>query len=200
MKTANVRCAARHSRARAQAKAPRPPRRRSPTPKRAYKNTARQSEHMRPGPVRPGRIFCCRFSATTSPRCTVERKRAFAAGSGRSGMVFNPQKMQRAAGRTPFCRGGAFAAQGRALCLTQPGPPFCLPAHRLPPLPARRPVHAAARRSAVVVVFALCGQESGGDQQCQRLGHHNGKPDAVQPDEGRQRQHHGHLKYERAQK
>ena len=103
-------------------------------------------------------------------------------------------------GKNPVCRGGAFAAQGRALCLTQPGPPFCLPAHRLPPLPARRPVHAAARRSAVVVVFALCGQESGGDQQCQRLGHHNGKPDAVQPDEGRQRQHHGHLKYERAQK
>ncbi len=96
--------------------------------------------------------------------------------------------------------GGAFAAQGCALCLTQPGPPFCLPARRLPPLPARRPVHAAARRSAVVVVFALCRKEGGGDQQRQRLGRHNGKPDAVQPDKGGQRQHHGHLKYERAQK
>ena len=112
MKTANVRCAARHSRARAQAKAPRPPRRRSPTPKRAYKNTARQSGHMRPGPVRPGRVFCCRFSATTSPRCTVERKRAFAAGSGRSGIVFNPQKMQRAAGRTPFAGAGPLPHRG----------------------------------------------------------------------------------------
>ena len=96
--------------------------------------------------------------------------------------------------------GGAFAAQGRALRLTRHGPPFCLPAHRLPPPPARRHVHAAARRSAVVVVFALCGKEGGGNQQRQRLGRHNGKPDAVQPDKGGQRQHHSHLKHERAQK
>lgn len=102
---------------------------------------------------------------------------------------------------SPGWRGGGLSrAQGRALRLTRPGPPFCLPAHRLPPPPAQRPVHAAARRSAVVVVFALCGKEGGGNQQRQRLGRHNGKPDAVQPDKGGQRQHYGHLKHECAQK
>ena len=94
--------------------------------------------------------------------------------------------------------GGAFAAQGRALRLTRHGPPFCLPAHRLPPPPAGG--GPPPRRSAVVVVFALCGKEGGGNQQRQRLGRHNGKPDAVQPDKGGQRQHHSHLKHERAQK
>ena len=116
------------------------------------------------------------------------------------GLICMMCRMRQGLFAQPRLARGISRAQGRALRLTRPGPPFCLPAHRLPPPPAQRPVHAAARRSAVVVVFALCGKEDGGNQQRQRLGRHNGKPDAVQPDKGGQRQHHGHLKHECAQK